>query len=151
VLQREIASRDEVQWHTGGPIGTVDSGQFNTLSSAESVVGDSSDGTSSERREVAPQHDCDQESHHLAGQLRVSEDMIMAATRRFDDIDALVVDHCWRASVAHDSADEGFSMDDLHTLREIVSMMRTDYQQLLTDMDYLLGVGEMYHGALRDQ
>jgi hypothetical protein len=60
VIQREIASSDEVQWHTGGPSGTVDSGQFNTSSFAKSVVGDSSVGTSSERHEVAPQHDCDQ-------------------------------------------------------------------------------------------
>jgi hypothetical protein len=77
--------------------------------------------------------------------------MIMAATRNFDDTHALVVDYCWRASLAHGSADEGFSMDDLHTLRERVSMMRTDYQQLLTDRDYLLGIGEMYHRALREQ
>jgi hypothetical protein len=97
---------------------------------------------------VAPQHDYDQESHHLAGQLRVSEDMIMAATRRSDDMHALMADYCWRASVAHGSSDEGFSMDDFHTLRERVSMMRTDYQQLLTDRDYLLRIGEMYHEAL---
>jgi hypothetical protein len=50
--------------------------------------------------------------------------------------------------VAHGSSDEGFSMDDFHTLRERVSMMRTDYQQLLTDRDYLLGIGEMYHRGL---
>jgi hypothetical protein len=91
MIQRELAVEDDVQSHIGGPSGTVDSGQFNTLSSAESVVGDSSVGTSSERYEVAPQHDYDQESHHLAGQLRVSEDMIMAATRRIDDMHALVV------------------------------------------------------------
>jgi hypothetical protein len=100
---------------------------------------------------VAPQHDHDQESHHLAAQLRVSEDMIMAATRHSDDMHALMADYCWRASVAHGSSDEGFSMDDFHTLRERVSMMRTDYQQLLTDRDYLLRVGEMYHEALREQ
>jgi hypothetical protein len=35
--------------------------------------------------------------------------------------------------VAHGSSDGGFSMDDFHTLRERVSVMRTDYQQLLTD------------------
>jgi hypothetical protein len=29
--------------------------------------------------------------------------------------------------------------------------MRTDYQQLMTDRDYLLRVGEMYHEALREQ
>jgi hypothetical protein len=63
----------------------VDRDQFSALSFAESVVGDSSVDTSSEGHEVAPQHDCDQESHYLAGQLRVSEDMIMAATRRIDD------------------------------------------------------------------
>jgi hypothetical protein len=42
-------------------------------------------------------------------------------------------------------------MDDFHTLRERVSMMRTNYQQLLTDRDYLLRVGEMYYEALREQ
>jgi hypothetical protein len=26
VIQREITSSDEVQWHTGGPSGTIDSG-----------------------------------------------------------------------------------------------------------------------------
>jgi hypothetical protein len=52
--------------------------------------------------------------------------------------------------VAYDSSDGGFSMDDFHTLRERVSVMSTDYQQLLTDRDYLLGIGEMYHGALRE-
>jgi hypothetical protein len=152
VIQREIASSDGVQWHTGVPSNTVDSGQFNTLSYAESVFGDSRvdtsrTDTSSEGYEVAPQHDCDQESHHLAAQLRVSEAMIMAATRRIDDMHALMADYCWRASVAHGSSDEGFSMDDFHTLRERVSMMRTDYQQLLTDRDYLLRIGEMYHEA----
>jgi hypothetical protein len=37
--------------------------------------------------------------------------------------------------VAQGSSDGGFSMDDFHTLRERVSMMRTDYQQLLTESD----------------
>jgi hypothetical protein len=39
VIQGEIASSDGVQWHTGVPSSTVDSGQFNTLSYAESVLG----------------------------------------------------------------------------------------------------------------
>jgi hypothetical protein len=81
----------------------------------------------------------------------VSEDMIMAATRRIDDTHALVVDCCWRASLAHDSLDGGFAIDDIHTLRERVSVMRTDYQQLLMDRDYLLRIDEMYHRALREQ
>jgi hypothetical protein len=100
---------------------------------------------------MAPQHDHDQESHHLASHLRVSEDMIMAATRRSDDMHALMVDYCWRASVTHGSLYEGISMDDFHTLRERIYVMRTDYQQLLTNRDYLLRIGEMYHKALREQ
>jgi hypothetical protein len=56
----EIESSDEVQWHTRVLSGTIDSRNFNTLSSAESVVEDFSDGTNSERHEVVPQHDCDQ-------------------------------------------------------------------------------------------
>jgi hypothetical protein len=77
--------------------------------------------------------------------------MIMAATRHIDDTHALVVDCCWRASMAHDSSDGGFATDDFHTLMERVSVMRTDYQQSLRDRDYLLGIGEMYHGATREQ
>jgi hypothetical protein len=125
VSQGEMASSDGMQWHTGVPSGTVDNRQFITLSSAESVV---SDDTSSEGSEMAPQHDHDQDSHHLAAQLRVSEAMIMAATRRIDDMYAVMADYCWRAPVAYGSSDGGFSMDDFHTLRERVSVMRTDYQ-----------------------
>jgi hypothetical protein len=77
--------------------------------------------------------------------------MIMESTRHSDDMQTWVTDYYWRESVAHSSLDEGFSMDDFHTLRERVSMMRTDYQQLLTDRDYLLRISEMYHEALREQ
>jgi hypothetical protein len=77
--------------------------------------------------------------------------MIMATTWRIDDTYALVANCYWRASMAHDSSTEGFVMDDFHTLRERVTMMRADYQQLLMDRDHLLGVGEMYHRALREQ
>jgi hypothetical protein len=116
-----------MQLHIGGPSNILDKEHFSVSSFAESVVGDSGVDTSSEGYEVAPQHDYDQESHYLTGQLRVSEDMIMATTRRIDDMHTLVTDYCWRASVAHGSVDGGFSMDDFHILRERVSMMRTDY------------------------
>ena len=75
----------------------------------------------------------------------------MEATRRFDDTHALVADYYWEASMTHGSSDEGISMDDFHTLRERVSVMRIDYQQLFTDRDYLLRIGDMYHEALREQ
>jgi hypothetical protein len=54
-----MESSDGMQWHTGVPSGTVYIRQFIILYSAESAV---SDGTSSERHEGVPQHDCDQES-----------------------------------------------------------------------------------------
>ena len=47
---------------------------------------------SSEGSEMAPQYDPDQESHHSVAQLRVSEDMISAATRHTDDMHAIMVD-----------------------------------------------------------
>jgi hypothetical protein len=100
---------------------------------------------------MAPQHDHDQDSHHLAAQLRVSEAMIMVATRHIDDMYAVMENYYWRAPVAYGSSDGGFSMDNFHTLWVRVSVMRTNYQQLLTDRDYLLRVGEMYHEALREQ
>jgi hypothetical protein len=77
--------------------------------------------------------------------------MIMATTRCIDDTHALVAGYCWRASMAHDSSDGGLAIDDFHTLRERVTVMRADYQQLLMDRDYLLEVGEMYHRALREK
>ena len=75
----------------------------------------------------------------------------METTRHSDDMHVLMEDYCWRESVAHGSSDEGFSMDDFHTLRKRMSMMRTDYQQLVTDRDYLLGIGKLYHRALKAQ
>jgi hypothetical protein len=51
--------------------------------------------------------------------------------------------------VEQGSSDGGFSMDDFHTLWERVSMMRIEYQQLLTDRDYLLGISELYHNDLK--
>ena len=129
----------------------MDSEQFNTLSFEECVVEDSIVDTSSEEHEVEPQQDCDQESRHWTGQLRVSEDMIMATIQCIDDTHTLAAGYCWRASMTHDSLDRGLAIDDFHTLMEIVIVMRDDYQQLLMDRDYLLDIGKMYRRALREQ
>jgi hypothetical protein len=75
--------------------------------------------------------------------------MIRETTRHIDDMHAVMADYVWIASVAQGSLDGGFSMDDFHTLWERVSVMRTDDQQLLADRDYLLGIGKLYHRALR--
>ena len=53
--------------------------------------------------------------------------------------------------MAQDSLDGDMAIDYFQTLRERVIMMRTDYQQLLMDRYYLLEVGEMYHGALKEK
>jgi hypothetical protein len=103
--QGEMASSDGMQWHTGVPNSMVDSGQFSTSSYAEGVFGDSRVGTSrtdtsSEGFVMAPQYDHDQELHHLAAQLGVNEAMIREATRRIDDMHAVMADYDWRASVA---------------------------------------------------
>jgi hypothetical protein len=87
----------------------------------------------------------------LAGQLRISEGVIMAATRCIDDTHALVAGYYWRASMEQDSLYRGIFIDDFHTLKERVIVMRFNYQQLLMDRDYLLEVDEMYHRELREQ
>jgi hypothetical protein len=66
VIWREFAVDDGVQWNIGGPISTVERGQFNVLSFAESVVGESRVDSSSEGHEVAPKQDCDKENRYLA-------------------------------------------------------------------------------------
>jgi hypothetical protein len=53
--------------------------------------------------------------------------------------------------MTHVSVHEGFVIDDIHALRERVSMMRIDYQHLLIDRDYLLRMGAMYREALREK
>jgi hypothetical protein len=77
--------------------------------------------------------------------------MIREATRCTDDMDVVMEDYYWRASVAHGSSDEEIAMEDFHALRERVSVMRTNHQQLLTGQDYLLRINDTYHETLREQ
>jgi hypothetical protein len=77
--------------------------------------------------------------------------MIVVAIRHINDTHAIVAEYYWRATMAHDSSDGEFAIADFQTLRERVTVMRTDYQQLLMDRDYLLEVGEMYHGSLKEK
>jgi len=123
----------------------MDSGKWNALSLEECVDGDSTIDINNQSHEVEPQQDSDQESWHLAGQLRVKEDMIMKSIRDIDDTHAMVAEYCWRTFMEHDSSDGEIFLDDFHTLRERVTVMRTDYQQLL------LEVGDMYHRELREK
>jgi hypothetical protein len=94
---------------------------------------------------VAPQYDYDQESHHSVAELRVSEDMIREAIKCIDVMHVVMEYYYWRALVAHGSSDKEISMEDFHALRERVSVMTTDHQQLLTEQDYLLRISNTYH------
>jgi hypothetical protein len=42
--------------------------------------------------------------------------MIMETIRHIDDTHALVAEYCWRATMAHDSLDGEFSIEDFQTL-----------------------------------
>jgi hypothetical protein len=77
--------------------------------------------------------------------------MIMATTRCIGYTHAFMEGYFWRPSMVQDSSDRGLVIDDFHTLRERVIVMRSEYQQLLRDRDYLLEVGKMYHRALREK
>jgi hypothetical protein len=127
-VQMEAVVGDDVQWHTGEFSSTMYSGQYGALALEECVDGDSTVNIRSGSQEVALQQGSVQESRHLAGQLRVEEDMIMASIRHIDDKHALVAEYCWRATMAHDSSYGELAIDDLQTLRERVTLMRTDYQ-----------------------
>jgi len=108
----EVAVGDNVQWHTRGFSSIGDRGQYNALSLEEYVDGDSTVDISSASHEVALQQGSVQESRHLARQLKVREDMIMAAIRHIDDTHALVAEYCWRATMAHDSLDGELAIDE---------------------------------------
>jgi hypothetical protein len=101
--------------------------------------------------EVTLQPDSVYESQHLAGKLRVKEGMIVTTIRHIEDTHALVSEYWLRVMMSHDSLDGEISFDEFQTLRERVTVMRTEYQQLLMDIYYLLDIGEMYHRALKEK
>ena len=54
------------------------------------------------------------ESHHLTGQLKVSEDIIIAAIKHFDDTHKLMENCCWKEEhprTHHNFAGELFTVD----------------------------------------
>jgi hypothetical protein len=157
--EREVVGFEEVCSH-GSPIemdlifqevflsdveqsGTTDVGAYSNE--------DSEDDLGSKSHEVALQHDvdvCSCESHHLTGQLNVRKDMIVEAMRHLDDTHTLVVDFCWRATMAQDSLGGDLFVVDFITLKEAMVVTRSNYLHLLVDRDYLLTVGGVYQGAL---
>jgi hypothetical protein len=129
----------------------VDNRQHNASVAEVCDDEDSMVDISSGIHEVVLQQDSVQESQHLVGQMRVREDMIVENLRHIDDTHMLVVEYFWRAMMEHDSLYGDFSIEDFQTLKERVTMVRTNYQQLLIDRDYLLDIGEMYHWVLKEK
>jgi hypothetical protein len=82
------------EWHTGGFSSTTDSGQCCALAIEECVDEYSTIYISSGSHEVALLQGSVQESRNLAGQLRVGEDMIVAAISHIDDKHTLVAEYC---------------------------------------------------------
>jgi hypothetical protein len=122
-----------------GQSGTTDDGVY---SDEDSIV-----DLGSRSHKVALQHDvdvCSCESHHLTGQLKVREDMIVAAMRHLDDTHTMMDDFCWRATMAQDSVGVDLSVTDFITLKEAMVVTRSNYLHLLADRDYLLTVGGVY-------
>jgi hypothetical protein len=117
VVQFEATVHDDVQWHRGGFSSTMDNGQYSALVLEECIDEDSTIDISSGIQEVVLQQGNVQESRQLAGQLRVKEDMIMAAIRHIDDTHMLVVEYCWRATMSQDSSDGELAIDEFQTLR----------------------------------
>ena len=77
--------------------------------------------------------------------------MIVEPMRHFDATHTMVAECCWRATVAQDSLGGKFSIVYFQTLKEAVVVMRFDYHHILMDIDYLIAIGEMYHGALEEK
>jgi hypothetical protein len=157
--EREVVGFEEVCSH-GSPtemdlisqeVFLSDVGQRGTTDVGEYSDEDSTVDLGSRSHEVALQHDvdvCSCESHHLTGQLKVHEDMIVAAMRHLDDTHTLVADFCWTTTMVQDNLGGDLSLVDFITLKEAMVVTRSNYLHLLADRDYLLAVSGVYQGAL---
>jgi hypothetical protein len=108
--EREVVGFEEVYSH-GSPtemdlisqeVFLSDVGQSGTTDVRAYYDEDSIVDLGSMSHKVTLQHDvdvCSCESHYLIGQLKVCEDMIVAAMRHLDDTHTLVVDFCWRETM----------------------------------------------------
>jgi len=88
-------------------------------------------------------------SHHLARQLKVNEDMIIAALTHFDNTHRLMVDYCWKAQGRHKGIEGELSLVDLQVLKEALVVMKSNYVHLISDRDHLLNLDEIYFDVLR--
>jgi hypothetical protein len=95
--------------------------------------------------------DSSHESHHLTGKLKVSEDMIIAAIKHFDDTHKLMENCCWKEEPpgTHKNFEGELSLAYFQALREALVVMKSNYLHLLSDRDHLLMLDEIYFDALK--
>jgi hypothetical protein len=90
-------------------------------------------------------------SHHLAGHLKVSEDMIIPAIKHYDDTHKLMENCCWRALGTHKNFEGEFSLADFQALGGGLVVMKSNYLHLLLDRDHLFMLDEIYFDVLKGE
>jgi len=103
---------EDAPWPTGALSSIVDNEQHSALDLEECFDEGSTVDISSKSHEATLLQSSIPESQHLVGQLRVREDMIVAAMRHIDDTQALVAEYCWRATMTQGGPDGEFSLED---------------------------------------
>lgn len=76
--------------------------------------------------------------HHLARQLKVSDDMIATALEHFDVARQMLATYGWSTPKTNEHSDSILFLAEFHALREAIGIMKQNYLQLLADRDYLL-------------
>lgn len=76
--------------------------------------------------------------HHLAGQLKVNDDMIATALEHFDVARQMLATFGWSTPETYEHGDSSLSLAEFHALRAAIGIMKQNYLQLLADRDYLL-------------
>ena len=81
-----------------------------------------------------------QEPHFLAGSLMMDEQTIQEALKALHGIHVLVSKIYW-------NMEETSSMEDMEKIQKAISNTKGNISSLLSDINYLLELVEMYHGV----
>jgi len=87
--------------------------------------------------------------HHLAGQLKVNDNMIATALEHFDVARQMLATYGWSTPEMDEHDGSGLSLTEFYTLREAIGIMKNNYLLLLSDRDYLLKWDGICFGALK--
>lgn len=90
-----------------------------------------------------------QNPHHLVGQLKVNDNMIATTIEHFDVARQMLATYGWSTPLTDEHGDSGFSLAEIHALREAIGMMKQNYLKLLADRDFLLEWDCICYDALK--